>query len=100
MAKVTSAHAGLHNASIEDDALMGSPNEKHSFSDEVTVFTCCCRRGNEAVQVICSEDCNFDVVGQRLIVKQNEDLWRAAKPGAHRCILPDQTLQSKGKSSG
>lgn len=78
---------------------MGSPNEKHSFSDEVTFFTCCCQRGNKAVQVIRSEDSNFDVVSQHLIVKQNEDLWRTAKPSAHGCILPDQTLQSKVKSS-
>lgn len=32
-------------------------------------------------------------------MKQNEDLWRTAKPLTHQCILRGQTLQSKGKSS-
>lgn len=51
---------------------------------------------NEVVQVICSEDGGFDAVGQSLILKQDEDLWRTAKPLTHRCILGDQTLQSRG----
>lgn len=62
-------------------------------------FTCCGRRLNEFVKVICSEDCDFDLMGQSLILKQNEDLWRTAKPLTHQCILGDQILQSKGKSS-
>lgn len=31
-------------------------------------------------------------------MKQNEDLWRTAKPLTHQCILRGQTLQSKGES--
>lgn len=51
------------------------------------------------MQVISSEDSDFDAVSQSLIVKQNEDLWRTAKPLTHQCILVDQTLDSKGNSS-
>lgn len=54
---------------------------------------------NEFVKVICSEDGGFDVVGCSLVLEQNEDLWRAAKPLTQQCILGHQTLKSEGESS-
>lgn len=62
-------------------------------------FTWCGRSLDQVFKVICSEDCDSDLMRQSLILKRNEDLRRTAKPLTHLFILGDQTLQSKGKSS-
>lgn len=49
--------------------------------------------------MVSSEDSGFGTVGQRVILMQDEDLWRAAKPFTQQCILGDQTEESLGESS-